>query len=306
MVLSIEGDTATGSGRSIDGLNLYEALLSCSDLLIKFGGHAAAAGLTLYTKDIPEFTRRINEYTREHTDAQMMVPTLTAEVAVRPSDITVGMIRNAEKFEPTGAEMPQPYFVTAGVIREISRIGKDRETIRIKLYDGVDELTAVGFRCGDYSYYYQPGSRVSVIGYVQVDEFAGLEKPQLMIQDLHPAEQLEAPACAQAFGLRFLTDGFTQCSSEYCRKYGKLKKKDCNDIYRRLVTVSVQQKSPGEGRFLVDDDEVGCRMLMVCKVFEELGLLEIASNGFYFSYKLIQGRTAKLIDSDWYRRFFEN
>lgn len=306
VVLSIEGDTATGSGRSIDGLNLYEALLSCSDLLIKFGGHAAAAGLTLYTKDIPEFTRRINEYTREHTDAQMMVPTLTAEVAVRPSDITVGMIRNAEKFEPTGAEMPQPYFVTAGVIREISRIGKDRETIRIKLYDGVDELTAVGFRCGDYSYYYQPGSRVSVIGYVQVDEFAGLEKPQLMIQDLHPAEQLEAPACAQAFGLRFLTDGFAKCSSEYCRKYGKLKKKDCNDIYRRLVTVSVQQKSPGEGRFLVDDDEVGCRMLMVCKVFEELGLLEIASNGFYFSYKLIQGRTAKLIDSDWYRRFFEN
>lgn len=305
VILSIDGETATGSGRSIDGLNLFEALSSCKDLLIKFGGHAAAAGLTLRTADIPEFRRRMNEYTRQHADVQLLTPYLQVDTVMKPSDITIDRIRMIDRFEPFGEKMPQPCIETSGLIREISRIGQDRETLRLRLFDGIAELTAIGFRCAQYCSYYHKDQMVSVVGSVQINEFAGRQMPQMMIQDIHPYGQQQAPMAAQAFALRFLTDDFADCSSDYCSKNGYLHFEDCADIYRWLVSLGKKQKTPGEGKFLVDDERK-CRILMVCKVFEELGLLEIECSGFYFSYRLISGRRVRLADSEWYRLYFFN
>ena len=64
ILLSIENGVATGSARSIDGFNLFEALCTCSDLMIKFGGHAAAAGMSLKAENVPELSRRLNEYAK--------------------------------------------------------------------------------------------------------------------------------------------------------------------------------------------------------------------------------------------------
>ena len=117
ILLSIENGVATGSARSIDGFNLFEALCTCSDLMIKFGGHAAAAGMSLKAENVPELSRRLNEYAKMHMDSQMLTPVQRPELKLQPSEVTIELIELIQRMEPFGQDMPEPSggnFRTAG------------------------------------------------------------------------------------------------------------------------------------------------------------------------------------------------
>ena len=118
-----DGDIGKGSGRSIKGLNLVEALNFCSDLLVKFGGHELAAGLSIERSKLPEFRRRINEYARAHLSDEDMATMVDVDCELCPAEITLRQAQELYLLEPYGIANPVRYFF---VRREDPRRLRDR------------------------------------------------------------------------------------------------------------------------------------------------------------------------------------
>lgn len=112
IVISTDGEISSGSGRSIGGFSLYDAIKSTSDSLIKFGGHSLAAGVTLKTKDISLFREKINEYAMA---AEMPAPILKLDCKLNPSALTLDLAESLKELEPYGFENPTPVFGIYGV-----------------------------------------------------------------------------------------------------------------------------------------------------------------------------------------------
>ena len=108
---SENGEIGKGSGRSVKGLNLVDALGKCSDLLEKYGGHELAVGLTIKRENLPEFRRRLNEYARECLSEGQTESTLDAECELSPEDITLEQASELYGLEPFGVSNPVPMFV---------------------------------------------------------------------------------------------------------------------------------------------------------------------------------------------------
>ena len=114
-----------GSGRSVKGLNLVQALTACDDLLVKFGGHELAAGLTVSRGNLDAFRTRINDYAREHLDESAMAVTLDAECEVRMPELTLEQASELYLLEPYGISNPVPAFVL-----------RDAELVRVSAIGG--------------------------------------------------------------------------------------------------------------------------------------------------------------------------
>ena len=97
IVLAINGDTATGSGRCIEGMNLANSLVACTDLLVKHGGHAAAAGLTIETRNIPQFKDAFNKYASEHLTEEALQPKLDLEFETHLPLLTLDTLKELEQ-----------------------------------------------------------------------------------------------------------------------------------------------------------------------------------------------------------------
>ena len=138
IVLAINGDEATGSGRCIEGMNLADSLVACTELLVKHGGHAAAAGLTLKTKNIPKFKTAFNKYACEHLTEEALQPKLDLEFETHLSLLTLDMLKELEQFEPFGKDNPSPLFGARRVKVDgrPSQIGKDKNHLRMFVSDG--------------------------------------------------------------------------------------------------------------------------------------------------------------------------
>ena len=93
-------DAGKGSGRSVKGMNLVDALAACSDLLVKFGGHELAAGLTVRREDLPRFKSRLNEYARTHFTDGMPTPSVEVECELIEEDLTMRQAEQLYALEP--------------------------------------------------------------------------------------------------------------------------------------------------------------------------------------------------------------
>jgi len=143
IVLSSDGETAHGSGRSYEGFSLFEAVNSCSDLLLKFGGHSLACGVTLDTKNIDLFRKKINDYALSN---DYIPPTLKLDCKLNPSALTVDLTESLKQLEPFGAQNPLPLFgiysVTLQRITPLSNnkhlkllFSKDKNSFQALLFD---------------------------------------------------------------------------------------------------------------------------------------------------------------------------
>src|SRR5689334_6046066 len=112
VVLSIDGDMAHGSGRSIEAYHLLNGLTACADLFEKFGGHSHAAGITIRPARIEEFRRRLNEHAASCLTVEDLEHSVTIDMELRPEEISFQLTRELELLEPFGAGNPRPVFVT--------------------------------------------------------------------------------------------------------------------------------------------------------------------------------------------------
>jgi len=115
VVLSIDGDMAHGSGRSIEAYHLLNGLTACADLFEKFGGHSHAAGITIRPGRIDEFRRRLNEHAASCLTREDLEPSVHIDLELSPEQVTFSLARELEALEPFGAGNPRPVFMTKGL-----------------------------------------------------------------------------------------------------------------------------------------------------------------------------------------------
>ena len=185
-----DGDIGKGSGRSIRGLDLSAALASCSDLLVRFGGHEMAAGLTLRRGDLDEFRRRINEYAAEHLRKEDLVAVIDSDGETEAADLTVQAVKQLALLEPYGTANPTPVFAMRGAtVADIRAIGGGKHTSMTLESDGIT-LGAVMFRNTPEELGLVRGDRADLLFSPSINEFRGNTRVQLMLRDIrHCAEE---------------------------------------------------------------------------------------------------------------------
>lgn len=150
VLLSREGDLCVGSARSIPGVNIHEALATCRDLFVRFGGHAQAAGLTIEAKHIPALRKRLSQAIREQAAPEAFIPAEEYDLELELSEMTEELIDAFSAMQPTGFGNPAPVFCVRGVhTTDVRAIGKDGAHLRMRLAQGSEQRGAIGFRMGD-------------------------------------------------------------------------------------------------------------------------------------------------------------
>ena len=192
IVLAINGDEATGSGRCIEGMNLADSLVACTNLLVKHGGHAAAAGLTIKTQNIPKFKKAFNAYASEHLTEETLQPKLDLEFETHLSLLTLDTLKELEQFEPFGQKNPPPLFgkrrvkVVNGTPRTI---GQDGKHLKMSVSDGGVKRTALAWGAGDQLVTFNRSNvSLDVAFSPQINEWQGTQSVQLILKDweVHP------------------------------------------------------------------------------------------------------------------------
>ena len=176
-----------GSGRSIKGMNLVDALCHCQEHLVKFGGHELAAGLSVTRAELDSFRRLINEYARENLTDKDMIQTVEADCELDFGDVNVALAKGIQLLEPYGVSNPIPVFVLRGVtVNDINGISDGKHT-RLSLGNGKYTLSAMYFSNSPDSLGVYVGDKVDVMFNLDVNEWGGRESAQLIVRDLKPS-----------------------------------------------------------------------------------------------------------------------
>jgi len=184
-------DVGKGSGRSIKGMNLVEALDYCKDLLIQFGGHELAAGLSVTRCNVDEFRKRINEYAQKQLNDEDLGVSLEADCEISPDEADLATVADLSRLEPFGVANPTPTFIIKDlVIDKMTPMGAGKHT-KLMLSRGAYCFGAVYFGVGLSSLDYYVGERVDVLCQLSINEFRGKSSVQLILQDIRLTEQLE-------------------------------------------------------------------------------------------------------------------
>ena len=187
IVVSVdEHGEGKGSGRSVQGFNLHECIASCEDILLRFGGHAMAAGLSVREEDLPELRRRLNEWAAREC-AVLFTPPLECDLSIHLDRITVESVRRLEQLAPYGAENPTPVFVLEkAVIDGIFSVSEGKHC-RLRLRQGNASIYAVWFGMPPEQLPYTMGDVVDAA--VNLSVYESLRGAQLSgrILELHPA-----------------------------------------------------------------------------------------------------------------------
>ena len=180
-------DVGKGSGRSIKGMNLVDALCYCQDHLVKFGGHELAAGLSVTRGELDNFRRLINEYARKNLSEADMVQTVEADCELDFSDVNLGLAKGIQLLEPYGVSNPIPGFVLRGVtVNDITGISEGKHT-RLSLGNGRYTLSAMYFSNSPDSLGIYVGDKVDVLFNLDVNEWGGRESAQVIVRDIKPS-----------------------------------------------------------------------------------------------------------------------
>ena len=180
-------DVGKGSGRSIKGLNLVDALCYCSDFLVKFGGHELAAGLSVTRENLPLFKEKINEYARANLSLSDMVPTLDADCVINFEDVTMSLAQQLQHLEPYGVGNPLPMFVMRNVwVNEVSPVSDGKHT-RLVLGNGTSSITAMCFSNSPESLGIYHGDKIDLLFNLDINEWMGRKNVQLIVKDIKPS-----------------------------------------------------------------------------------------------------------------------
>lgn len=187
IMISLRGETGKGSGRSVTGFNLYEALRSTQKYLSAFGGHRYAAGLLLPAEHLPPFEEAINEFAA-NMPAEIFEPTLHIEAQAELSEINPQLLHHLAKLQPFGPDNPEPIFATTGleVVGYPRRIGKDKGHLKFKVRSGDTVLAAIAWGRSDEILNLQIGKpgHLDICYTLTSDNYNGRNQPQLNVLDL--------------------------------------------------------------------------------------------------------------------------
>ena len=188
LVITVDGDSAKGSGRSIEGFNLYEALFNCSDCLTHFGGHTLAAGIGLKTSDIDLFRSEINKYADK---IDMPYPVQNIDFKLNPACVTTEMLDTVEQLEPFGAGNPQPIFGLYNMkITDIQPIGNGKH-LRISFERNGVSLQAVKFKTIQADFPFVKGDIIDAAVQLEPNEYLGQLRVSILLKNIKLHDMVE-------------------------------------------------------------------------------------------------------------------
>ncbi len=192
-VVLTEGDNgmATGSARSVPGFDVYKAIESCEDLLVNFGGHTYAAGLSLPAENIPAFRQRFEQYVEEHIEPGQTNAVLPIDAVIDFRDINRRVASGLKRFAPYGPDNHKPVFCTRQVYDfGTSRVvGRDQEHIKLELVDSKSNniMNGIAFGQSSQARYIKTKRAFDIVYYIEENSHKHGEV-QLQIEDIKPIE----------------------------------------------------------------------------------------------------------------------
>lgn len=290
MIISRGETEAKGSGRSIEGFSLFEAICACGDLLIKFGGHPMAAGITLKPENIEAFRKRINQYAAEHFP-QMPTQTVTLDCKLNPAALSVSMAQSLTQLEPFGNGNPQPVFGLFNMeLSNITPVGGGGH-LRLTLEKNGAVITAMRFNTKPEELPYHIGDKIDLAVQLEAREFRGQPSLTVIVRDMKFAAFNTEKNIASLASFEKWQRGEVLSAEDKNRLYPD---RAClAAIYRALRTVN--GKETDQVRFV---SQFGKDMTLglfktALLVFEERGLVhsEIADDTFTATLIETSGKT---------------
>lgn len=183
ILISFEGDVGKGSGRSVKGLNLVEALTDSSEYLLKFGGHELAAGLSVERDKIDAFRQHINQYVKTHLFDEDGASGVEVDCEIAPEDVTLSLAEDLSRLEPFGIANPSPVFMLKDLtLRGVMPLGEKHARFLIEK-DGIS-LAALRFGKSRQDLEYYGGDSVDLLVQISVNEFRGNRSAQMIVKDI--------------------------------------------------------------------------------------------------------------------------
>jgi len=182
IIVGGDGDLWRGSGRSIAGFDLAAALRECTDLLVRHGGHAMAAGLTIHPGKLDAFRQRLNDLARRALKAEDLQPPLRLDAEVGLDEVTLELLRELDQLKPTGQGNPGVQCFSRRLThqRPLQRMGADKQHVKLWVTDGSTTHEAVWWGAGNESL---PVGKFDLAFSAQVNEYNGRRAVQLRVLD---------------------------------------------------------------------------------------------------------------------------
>jgi single-stranded-DNA-specific exonuclease len=189
VILTESNGFATGSARSVQGYDLYQAIESCSDLLESFGGHMYAAGLTMKKENIRPFMERFEKYVTSTITEDQLVPRIFIDTELSFSEINEDFFKTMSQFQPFGPENMSPIFVSRNVFETGSgrMVGSSGEHLKLDLCQestGQKSFSAIAFSQANHFEYIKGGNPFDICYSLEMNEFRGNKNLQLNIRDI--------------------------------------------------------------------------------------------------------------------------
>lgn len=184
ILICFEGEEAKGSGRSIKGFDLHEAVEKCSKNLTAFGGHSMAVGLSLKTKDFEKFKNDFEKYASEHITDEMLQKTIDIDEIITKKDINIETIKDLKKLEPFGEGNKKLLILYKNLKINSIRTLSEGKHLKLLVEDDGIGINAMGFNMGNLASQYKIGDKVDIVGNIEVNSYNGKDSIQLVIVDL--------------------------------------------------------------------------------------------------------------------------
>lgn len=183
ILLGFEDDIAKGSGRSVPGFDLHEALYECEELLDKYGGHEMAVGLSLKKENFEKFKQKFEEVAKnKHIDEIQPVIYIDGQITLK--DMTKDMVESLEMLEPFGEGNKMPLFLYKNLKIDSIRALTEGKHLKLTLKDTNYVINAIGFNMGHLVNEYLIGDKVDIVGVLEINNYNGNEMIQINLKDM--------------------------------------------------------------------------------------------------------------------------
>ena len=178
-----------GSARSIPEFHITEALDQCADLLVRYGGHAAAAGFTLKNENLPAFQERLLHVAQQSLDLTALRPILSIDAEVNLRGVRPSLVEAITALQPFGYGNPTPCFLTRNLtIKSLKAVGQDNQHLRLALHDSKQIWSAIAFRQGHWANKLHLSQQIDIVYKLEFNEWNDERRIQLEIKDLRPSK----------------------------------------------------------------------------------------------------------------------
>ena len=183
ILLSIEENLEKGSGRSVPGFDLHEALENCKENIKQFGGHSMAVGITLEKEKFEAFKEAFEKYA-ENMNVSGIVPVINVDEKLSLDDISIQNIKELENLEPIGEANKMPIFQISNLKIDSIRAISEGKHLKMTLKDEKRVIDVIGFNMGNLAEEYPIGTKVDIVGNLEINNYRGIENIQINLKDI--------------------------------------------------------------------------------------------------------------------------